>query len=329
MRPLPALASPCSRRLLPLSRRAGQPDIAGHRSPVAQIAIEHLADLRFRRHQADTIDPGQRPDHRVHSGFRRLLELPPALFVDRSDLLLDQAQLFKGSLQLSQRRRRQRFATRRLQLGQLLPRLLQFDLEPPDAVQHEKRLHSVDQPRNLGRQSFPLAQRPFGVLLLDRRDRRHAAVLGLTPQPAQQGAQQKAKIEPIRLRPPVLARHRDARRVDHMDFNPLLAQPPRQPEAVSAGLIGNTDALDRMACLRRLVTPPLQLLQQIIRRRRCQRLPRLPLQPGSQAANQPFLAAHLDCRDKRAILIKGGEGTAEVIELRMRVLLSVWLRTRY
>src|SRR6202011_3555201 len=91
------------------------------------------------------------------------------------------------------------------------------------------------------------------------------------------------------------------------------------------GLVGNADPLDRVPRLSRFVTPPVKQLQQGQRLRR-QLHPRLSQQSWNQTANQPALAAHLDYRDERAILFKGDEGSAEVIELRHGALLSVRLR---
>src|SRR5262249_29042869 len=87
-------------------------------------------------------------------------------------------------------------------------------------------------------------------------------------------------------------------------------------EAVSAGLIGNADALDRVASLRRLLAPPPELPQQRLAIR-LQLLARIALQARNQCADKPSFAAHLDCRHQRAILIKGGEGTAEVFVFRL------------
>jgi hypothetical protein len=55
---------------------------------------------------------------------------------------------------------------------------------------------------------------------------RHVAVTRLAAPPAEEGALQKLGIEPVRLRPAMLARHGDTRRVDHVSFDAPSPQPP-------------------------------------------------------------------------------------------------------
>src|SRR4051812_28711404 len=64
-RALPALASPFSRRLAPLSSGgAGQACVACHSPAVAQIAREHLLHEHVRRLKADPNHASQQADHR-------------------------------------------------------------------------------------------------------------------------------------------------------------------------------------------------------------------------------------------------------------------------
>jgi len=44
---------------------------------------------------------------------------------------------------------------------------------------------------------------------------------GSPRKPAEEGALEELRVEPIRLRSPVLARHRDAGRVDHIGLDRL------------------------------------------------------------------------------------------------------------
>jgi hypothetical protein len=48
------------------------------------------------------------------------------------------------------------------------------------------------------------------------------------------------------------------RRVDNMELDALCTQPAREPEAISAGLECNDDALDFATSLDRLLLPPVQ-----------------------------------------------------------------------
>src|SRR5438309_2337544 len=58
--------------------------------------------------------------------------------------------------------------------------------------------------KNLPHQPLALTARPFRILILERGDRSHAAVIRLTAQPAEKGALEQLGIETIRLCSPVL-----------------------------------------------------------------------------------------------------------------------------
>jgi hypothetical protein len=128
-------------------------------------------------------------------------------------------------------------------------------LETPHAEAGQAALHPVHDPRALNHRGLVLAVRPLGILSLKRRDRRHAAVVGFAPQPAKTHALEQARIETVRLRPPVLARHGDARRMDDLRLNAPCPQPARQPEAFAAGFVGDGDPRDPASRLGRLVLP--------------------------------------------------------------------------
>ena len=148
-----------------------------------------------------------------------------------------------------------------------------------------------------------------------RRDRDHAAVVPFAAQPAEKCSLQQFGVEPVRLRPPMLARHGHARRVNDVGFDAARPQPARQPEAVAASLEGNGDTRDRAAGLDRLVLPALQQSEQRLRVR-LELLHRVALDPGNDAGDQPARLAHLDDRDQRAIRFQSREGSAQVIGLR-------------
>src|SRR6516164_7783772 len=137
----------------------------------------------------------------------------------------------------------------------------------------------------------------------------------LAAQPTEEGALQQFGVEPIRLRPALLARHGNTCRVDHMSLDASAPQPPRQPETVPAGFVGHGDPTDCTARLGRLAAPARQQLEErrLIGRKFLQRL---AVDPWSYAANQPARLADLDNGNKRAILIQSGERPAQVIWLR-------------
>jgi hypothetical protein len=80
-------------------------------------------------------------------------------------------------------------------------------------------LHLVHDSGLLGDQILPLTVRPPRVLLLDCRDRRHAAMPSLAAQPSEKGPHQEFRIEAIGLRAPVFARHRNARGMDDVSLD--------------------------------------------------------------------------------------------------------------
>ena len=126
--------------------------------------------------------------------------------------------------------------------AQALRRRAQRRLEAADAEARQGALHPVHDAGALADQALALAVRPLGILLLEGRDRGHAAVVRFATQPAEEGALEQLGVEPVGLRPPMLARDGDARRVDDVGLDAVRPQPAGQPEAVAPGLEGDGDA---------------------------------------------------------------------------------------
>src|SRR5262249_11629261 len=103
-----------------------------------------------------------------------------------------------------------------------------------------------------------LTVRSLGILLLERRDLGHPAMIALTTQPAEEGALQVPGVKSVALRSPMLARHRNTGGMYDVGFDALLAQPARQPEPVAAGLKGHSDAFNRMTSFGGFLAPALQ-----------------------------------------------------------------------
>ena len=88
-----------------------------------------------------------------------------------------------------------------------------------------------------------LAVGPLGILILHRRDLDHLAVITLAAQPAEKGAFEQLRVETVSLGAPMLARHRHTRCVNDVGLEAARLEPARQPEAVTASLEGDCNAL--------------------------------------------------------------------------------------
>src|SRR3954449_9870168 len=102
--------------------------------------------------------------------------------------------------------------------------------------------------------------------------------------------------------------------MDDIGLHPAFSEPARQPEAVTPGLIGNDNALKRPTRLCGLVPPTLQKPEQRVPIR-LKFLQRLAVNPGHDPGHEPACLAHLDHHNQGAILLKGSEGSAQVVRL--------------
>src|SRR4051795_7203855 len=102
--------------------------------------------------------------------------------------------------------------------------------------------------------------------------------------------------------------------MDDIGLHPAFSEPARQPEAVTPGLIGNDNALKRPTRFCGLVPPTLQKPEQRVPIR-LKLLQRLPVNPGHDPCHEPACLAHLDHHNQGAILLKGSEGSAQVVRL--------------
>ena len=267
-----------------------------------------------RRLDADAHHLSQHQHHRMAPFLRCLLEPFQPRLLDLLDLHANQRKPGHVTAQLRQSILSQRHPFPTAYLLKTLRGLAIFHIEVADAVPDHRRFHPVDNPAALTHQVLMLAVRPPGVFLRKCRDRRHAAVLRLAAQPTEKRPHQQSRIQPISLRSPMLARHRDAGRVDHIGFDAALPQPPRQPEAVAASLEGHHNPFDLAAGFDRLLPPAIQKLHNRFRISTLL-LQRLPGEAGNKTGNQPRLQTQFNHRNQRAILIKGDEGSAQIVPL--------------
>src|SRR4029453_8460143 len=124
----------------------------------------------------------------------------------------------------------------------------------------QRCFHPVDDPPLLSDQALVLAVGPPGIFVLECRDRDHLAVITLAAQPAEKGAFEQLGVEPVGLGATVLTRDRYARCVNDMNLDVARPEPTCQPEAITAGLEGDSDAVDPVSCLLCFLSPSMQQL---------------------------------------------------------------------
>src|SRR6202030_660758 len=104
------------------------------------------------------------------------------------------------------------------------------------------------------------------------------------------------RVKPVGLGAPVLARYGYAGCVNDMGFDTASPEPARQPEAVTAGLEGDSNPFDPMSCFLRFLPPAMEQFQQraLIDR---ELLQRRALDARHDTGDQPIRLAHLDHGD--------------------------------
>ena len=114
----------------------------------------------------------------------------------------------------------------------------------------------------LSDEAFALAVGPLGIFVLGCRDRHHFAVITLAPQPAEKSAFEQLGVETVGFRSSMFARHRHTRGMNDVGVDAVRPEPTCQPEAVTAGLEGDYNALDPASRFLRFFPPSMQQLQQ-------------------------------------------------------------------
>src|SRR4051794_33357894 len=142
-------------------------------------------------------------------------------------------------------------------------RVAQCGLEGPNPEADQTPLHPVDQARALTNKPLALTVRALGILLRQRWNGRHVAVVGFAAQPADEDAFEQSRVEAICFGPAMLARDSHAGRMDDVGFNVAGPEPAGQPEAVAARLKHDHDARNRATLLGCLGTPAHQQPEQV------------------------------------------------------------------
>src|SRR3954464_11517795 len=307
----PSRAAP---RPPPRGGRAGQARIAGDGSSIAPGPGKHLLDQHVGGLKADTDDPGEQANHDMRFVWRSLVQPLRTGLLDLLDLVHDEPQAGHVATQFEQRVGRERYPLGRPQRCKTVRRVAQRGLEGANPEADQTALHPVDQARALTDEPLALTVGALGILLRQRRDRNHVAVIGFAAQPAEEDAFEQSRVEAIRLGPAMLAGDGHAGRVNDIGFDAPGPEPARQPEAIAARLEGDGDAGDRAAVLGRLCTPAHQQTAQF-HLAWFELLERMALDAGDNAGDQPARLAHLDDSDDGAILLQGRERPTQIVEL--------------
>jgi hypothetical protein len=164
----------------------------------------------IRRLDSDAEHTGQETHHLLGALLGRLFQLTHAGPLDLFDLVLDEPKARHVAAQLAKRVRWHRHVLRRTQRLETLRRIAQFWIEAPDAETGQTGFQPAHDACALADQVLALAVRALGILLRLRCDRDHATMIPLAAQPADKHPLEHLTVEPVRLRPPMLAGHRDA-----------------------------------------------------------------------------------------------------------------------
>jgi hypothetical protein len=127
-------------------------------------------------------------------------------------------------------------------------------------------------------------------------------MVGLAAQPAQERAHQELRVEPIRLGAPVIPLDRDARGMNDIGLDIVLAEQSREPEAVAPRLEGDADPPHHASGPPRLLAPALDQFEQPFRVRR-QLLQRIARQARRTRGDEPTRLAQFNDDDQRAIWV--------------------------
>jgi len=163
---------------------------------------------------AKTPNPRQQSDHRMDAAIESLFQPLQARGLDLPDLVGEQAQPCPLAPQLGQCVRRHRLAFPAWAAARAAARPCTGSAEAADAEACECALDPVADARAFADKVLALAVRPLRLLLFQARDRRHAAVVPLTAQPAEKAVFQQPRVEPIGFCPAMFCAERRCRSAD-------------------------------------------------------------------------------------------------------------------
>src|SRR3954467_7788327 len=264
---------------------------------------QHVRCLNANAHNAR-----EETNHDMRLVLGSLFQLLRTHLLNLLDLVHDEPQAGHVATKFEQRVGRERHPLRGPQRCETVRRVAQSRLEGPNPEADQTALHPVDQARALPDEPFALTVGALGILLRQRWNGRHVAVVGFAAQPAEEDTFEQSGVEAICFRPAMLARDSHAGRLDDVGFDAAGPEPARQPEPVAACLEGDGDARDRAAFLGGLRTPAHQQPEQV-HFAWFELLQRMALDTWNNASDEPTRLAHLDDRNDRAVLLQGSELT--------------------
>src|SRR3954469_12911195 len=294
--------------------RSGQARIAGDGSSIAPGPGKNLMNQHVRCLKADAHNAREETNHDMRLVLRSPFQLLRTGLLDLFDLVHDEPQAGHVATQFEQRVGRERHPLGCPKCCETVGGVAQGRLEGPNPEADQTALHPVDQARALTNEPLALTVGALGILLRQRWNGDHVAVIGFAAQPADEDPFEQSRVEAICLGPAMLAGDGHAGGVDDVGFDAPGPEPARQPEPVAARLEGNGDAGDRAAVLGRLCTPAHQQTEQF-HLSWFELLERMALDPWDNAGDEPARLAHLDDSDDGAILLQGSEGPAQIVEL--------------
>src|SRR3954454_10291346 len=255
----PFLAPPAAA----LVGRSGQARIADDGSSITPGPGKNLMNQHVRCLKADANHPREETNHDMRLVLRSLFQLLRTGLLDLFDLVHDEPQAGHVATQFEQRVGRKRHSLGCPKCCETVRRVAQGRLEGPNPEADQTSLHPVDQARALTNERLALTVGALGILLRQRWNGDHVAVIGFAAQPADEDPFEQSRVEAICFRPAMLARDSHAGRVDDGGFDIAGPEPARQPEPVAARLERDHDARNRATLLGCLGTPAHQQPEQV------------------------------------------------------------------
>src|SRR4051812_34188116 len=156
--------------------------------------------------KADAHNAREETNHDMRLVLRSPFQLLRTGLLNLFDLVHDEPQAGHVATKFEQRVGRERHPLGRPQRCETVRRVAQGRLEASNPEADQTPLHPVDQARALTDEPLALTVRALGILLRQRWNGRHVAVVGFAAQPADEDAFEQSRVEAICLGPAMLAR---------------------------------------------------------------------------------------------------------------------------